>query len=77
MSQTWQKSSCNGDSAPIIFNAANEIAVAAFLAGNLRFDQIPAIIDGTLQKQAVCGVSTLEEVLEEDRKARKLATELL
>lgn len=72
-----RKVAATGDSAPIIFNAANEIAVAAFLAGNLRFDQIPAIIDGTLQKQAVCGVSTLEEVLEEDHKARKLASGLL
>ncbi len=72
-----RKVAAAGDSAPIIFNAANEIAVAAFLSGGLRFDQIPAIIDGTLQKQAVSAASTLEEVLAEDQKARKVAATLL
>lgn len=72
-----RKVAAAGDSAPIIFNAANEIAVAAFLSGILRFDQIPAIIDGTLQKQAVSAASTLEEVLAEDQKARKVAATLL
>ncbi len=72
-----RKVAATGDSAPIIFNAANEIAVAAFLSGNLRFDQIPAIIDGTLQMQAETAVLTLEDVLEEDRKARKIASGLL
>jgi len=72
-----RKVAAAGDSAPIIFNAANEIAVAAFLSGSLRFDQIPAIIDGTLQKQAVSAASTLEEVLAEDQKARKVAETLL
>ena len=72
-----RKVAATGDSAPIIFNAANEIAVAAFLSGSLRFDQIPAIIDGTLQEQSVSAVSTLEEVLEEDRKAREIASGLL
>ncbi len=72
-----RKVAAAGDSAPIIFNAANEIAVAAFLSGILRFDQIPAIIDGTLQKQAVSAASTLEEVLAEDKKARKVAATLL
>lgn len=64
-------------SAPVILNAANEIAVAAFLAGALRFDQIPAIIDATLQRLPVTATSSLEQVLEEDRKARELASGLL
>lgn len=66
-----------GASAPIIFNAANEIAVAAFLAGTLRFDQIPAIIDAALQKQSVTPISTLEEVLEVDRLTRDFSAELV
>lgn len=64
-------------SAPVILNAANEVAVAAFLARGLRFDQIPAIIDATLQKQPACQPASLEEVLAEDRKARELAAGLI
>ena len=66
-----------GDSAPIIFNAANEVAVAAFLARTLRFDQIPAIIDATLQMQSVTRVRSLDEVLEVDRIARDIAAGLV
>jgi len=66
-----------GDSAPVILNAANELAVAAFLSGALRFDQIPAIMDAVLQKQPVTKTGSLEEVLEEDRKARELGAGLI
>ncbi|MEK9648641.1 MAG: 1-deoxy-D-xylulose-5-phosphate reductoisomerase, partial [Gammaproteobacteria bacterium] len=66
-----------GGSAPIILNAANELAVEAFLGGSLRFDQIPDIIDAALQQLPVTGIDSLEEVLEEDRKARQLGSELL
>ena len=66
-----------GGSAPIIMNAANEIAVAAFLDGALRFDQIPAIIDGCLQKQVVTQISSLNEVMKEDRKSRDLAMHMV
>jgi 1-deoxy-D-xylulose-5-phosphate reductoisomerase len=66
-----------GDSAPVILNAANELAVAAFLSGALRFDQIPAIIYAVLQKQPVIKTGSLEEVLEEDRKARELGAGLI
>lgn len=66
-----------GESAPVIFNASNELAVAAFLSGALRFDQIPAIIDAALQKQAVTKTESLEDVLEEDRKARELGAGLI
>ena len=37
-----------GGSAPLALNAADEVAVAAFLAGDLRFDHIPAVIEGVL-----------------------------
>ncbi len=66
-----------GDSAPIIFNAANEVAVAAFLARTLRFDQIPAIIDAALQMQSVTRVRSLDEVLEVDHIARNIAAGLV
>jgi len=66
-----------GQSAPIILNAANEMAVAAFLAGTLRFDQIPDIIDAALQEQPVTRTESLAQVLEVDRKARELGAGLL
>ncbi len=46
-----RESALSGDSAPIILNAANEIAVAAFLQRELSFTQIPVIIEEVLNKQ--------------------------
>jgi 1-deoxy-D-xylulose-5-phosphate reductoisomerase len=72
-----RQAASTGESAPIILNAANELAVEAFLGGSLRFDQIPDIIDAAMQQLPVTGIDSLEEVLEEDRKARQLGSELL
>jgi 1-deoxy-D-xylulose-5-phosphate reductoisomerase len=62
-----------GASAPVILNAANELAVTGFLAGSLRFDQIPAIIDATLNELPASPVASLEEVLAADAAARDCA----
>jgi 1-deoxy-D-xylulose-5-phosphate reductoisomerase len=59
-----------GGAAPAVFNAANEEAVAAFLAGHLRFGQIPERIDAALQALAPCPGQTLEELLAADAAAR-------
>lgn len=59
--------------APIIFNAANEIAVAAFLQGRLGFAGIPAIIDRVLQQLDCTPPCDLGEVLDIDARARALA----
>ncbi len=59
-----------GDSAPAMLNAANEMAVAAFLEGRLGFIDIPRIIGETLSGMAIEPVSSLEQVLEVDRQAR-------
>jgi 1-deoxy-D-xylulose-5-phosphate reductoisomerase len=56
--------------APVVFNAANEVAVKAFLAGNIGFLQIPEIVSATLDACATSRVMTLDEVLEHDRLAR-------
>jgi len=63
--------------APVLFNAANEEAVAAFLAGQAGFMEIPAIIDRVLQDMECPPPASLEEVLDIDRQARKLARQLL
>jgi 1-deoxy-D-xylulose-5-phosphate reductoisomerase len=66
-----------GGTAPAVFNAANEVAVAAFLAGTLRFCDIAAVIDAVLTQHAPVRVDTLDTVLETDRWARACAAEAL
>jgi 1-deoxy-D-xylulose-5-phosphate reductoisomerase len=66
-----------GGTAPAILNAANEIAVAAFLDHRLRFVEIPRIIEAVMQRVACGGASSLEELLEADRRARDTASALL
>jgi 1-deoxy-D-xylulose-5-phosphate reductoisomerase len=62
-----------GGTAPAILNAANEIAVAAFLDGKLRYTGIPSVIEHALACTAVVQADSLETVLEADRCARRAA----
>ncbi len=64
-----------GGTAPCVLNAANEIAVHAFLAGRLRFLEIPAVIESTLQELGSSPVLSFESLYEADRQARALAGE--
>jgi 1-deoxy-D-xylulose-5-phosphate reductoisomerase len=64
-----------GGTTTTILNAANEIAVAAFLAGNLRFDLIPRVIEWTLSNLGGRTASNLDMILEDDARARELAQE--
>jgi 1-deoxy-D-xylulose-5-phosphate reductoisomerase len=66
-----------GGSAPAAFNAANEAAVAAFLAGRAPFGRIAEVIARVLEEQIVTEVASLAEVLEADAWARRRAEELL
>ena len=66
-----------GGSAPCILNAANEIAVAAFIAGQAGFLDIDAIVAETLAMVASGPVSTLEEVVAIDAAARRTARALV
>ncbi|MBC7521165.1 MAG: 1-deoxy-D-xylulose-5-phosphate reductoisomerase [Sandarakinorhabdus sp.] len=59
-----------GGSAPCILNAANEIAVAAFIAGQLSFLDIDAVVAATLAKVASGPVGCLDEVVAIDGRAR-------
>lgn len=61
----------NGGTTPAVFNAANEIAVEAFLAGRILFGEIPVVIDSVLQQHETEAASDLETVIEKDRWARK------
>ena len=66
-----------GGSAPAILNAANEVAVAAFLAGRLPFLGIPALIEATLAALPAEPADDLAVLLACDRQARRRAEELL
>jgi 1-deoxy-D-xylulose-5-phosphate reductoisomerase len=52
----------SGGVAPNVFNAANELAVAAFLAGRLRFDRIVPLVETVLDKAAASEFSAAEEL---------------
>ncbi|MCP1641893.1 1-deoxy-D-xylulose-5-phosphate reductoisomerase [Pseudomonas citronellolis] len=62
-----------GGSAPAMLNAANEVAVAAFLERRIRFTEIAVIIDEVLNREAAAPVESLDVVLEADRRAREAA----
>jgi 1-deoxy-D-xylulose-5-phosphate reductoisomerase len=65
-----------GGTAMVALNAANEVAVEAFLAGRLAFPTIARIIDDTLSAHDVQRAETLEVVRESDRRARAHAANL-
>lgn len=64
-----------GGARPAILNAANEVAVAAFLAGRTGFLEIAAIVEHILDRYDPPAPDTLDEVLDVDREARALADE--
>ena len=60
-----------GGTAPAMLNAANEVAVDAFLNRRIRFTEIASIIDDVLNREAAVATACLEDVLAADRQARK------
>jgi 1-deoxy-D-xylulose-5-phosphate reductoisomerase len=66
-----------GGAAPAILNAANEVAVEAFLNGSLRFPGIAAVVERTLAAVSGPAPTELEAVLDADRRARAQALQLI
>ena len=66
-----------GGNAPIVLNAANEIAVANFLAGALAFSRIAGFVEEVLARITPSRVRTLEDVLAADAQARAEAEQQL
>jgi 1-deoxy-D-xylulose-5-phosphate reductoisomerase len=64
-----------GGTAPCVLNAANEIAVHAFLNGRLAFSGIPEVIAATLEQMPGEPVRAFESLFEADRGAREIAAE--
>ncbi len=65
-----------GESMPAVMNAANEIAVEAFLEGRIRFLQIAEVIERTMDAHQTHELKTIEEVLLADRWGRDKAREI-
>ena len=66
-----------GDSAPATLNAANEVAVQAFLDGNIGFSTIPKVIGAVMDQLPVVELASLADVLAADAAARQAATQVI
>ncbi len=66
-----------GGSAPAWLSAANEVAVESFLERKIRWNQIPDVCAGALERHDGAMVSTLDEVIDADRAARVHAGEIV
>nr|WP_262501327.1 hypothetical protein [Porphyromonas cangingivalis] len=60
-----------GGTAPCVMNAANEIAVERFLAGNLSFTDIPRLIRGTMESMGSRNISNVAQLKDIDTEARQ------
>lgn len=66
-----------GGNMPCILNAANEVAVAAFLCGKLAFTAMPDLIEKTMQQVAFVACPTMNDYIETDRVSREVARDYL
>ena len=66
-----------GGTAPCIFNAANEIAVDAFLNNRINFLDIYAVIEETLNRREIISKLDLETLVDENSAARSLAAKIV
>ena len=70
-----QQALCEGGAAPAVLNAANEVAVAAFLQEKIGFTQIQAIVETVLAQAKNPAIDQLDLVMAVDADARQLAAE--
>ena len=66
-----------GDSAPAVLNAADEIAVEAFLTERIGFTSIATVVAATMERVDQRPVKTIDDVLEVDREARAIAWDVI
>lgn len=62
---------------PAILNAANEIAVNAFLDGSLKFTAVPLLIQRVMEEHDIKSVRTVEDILRADHWARERSRTIL
>jgi 1-deoxy-D-xylulose-5-phosphate reductoisomerase len=66
-----------GESMPAVLSGANEIAVNAFLEGNIGFLEIPQIIEKTMEKHEIFPINSIDQAIEADQWAQLQAQEIL
>ena len=66
-----------GGNMPCIMNAANEVAVAAFLENRIRFNGIPKLIATTMERASYIKEPTFEDYVQTDKESRILASEAI
>jgi 1-deoxy-D-xylulose-5-phosphate reductoisomerase len=71
------KAQSDGGAATCVLNAADEIAVEAFLGGSISFPAIARVVEETLQRMPYRQPSSIGEILEEDRAAREVARDVI
>jgi 1-deoxy-D-xylulose-5-phosphate reductoisomerase len=71
-----REAATEGGTAPCVLNAANEVAVHAFLSERLAFTGIPAVIEAALERLPAAPVRAFESLYEADREARRVASEV-
>lgn len=71
------KSLDKGGNWPCVMNAANEVAVQAFLEERIGFLQIPDIIENTLEESGFIKKPEIEDLVESDRQARRISEKLI
>src|SRR6202044_393209 len=64
-----------GGAKTVALNAADEVAVAAFLEGGIRFDEIPRVIEKVLEATSSGALESIQAVLKADAEARRCAQE--
>jgi 1-deoxy-D-xylulose-5-phosphate reductoisomerase len=62
---------------PAILNAANEVAVNAFMEGSLKFTEIPLLLQRMMEEHEVKRVQTIEDILRADHWAREKAKAII
>jgi len=67
----------SGGLAPAILNAANEIAVAAFLKNSIGFTEIPQVVEQTLNQVESGTAESINLILQADRAARSVAQQIV
>jgi 1-deoxy-D-xylulose-5-phosphate reductoisomerase len=72
-----RQAASQGGATPAILNAANEVAVAAFLKGAIGFLDIAMIVEEVLNRYSAANPRQIEDVLEADAKARQMAGQVM
>ena len=71
------KAGRQGGTAPAIFNASIEIAVEAFLKRQIKFSEIPMVVDKTSMSLGVDEVDSLKDIVVADESAREVSGEVV